>query len=83
MNIDNTKERPPLGRALANLDEWKRLKIKKRLRDLGITQGQWKGYLIYAEAYKLPAFVRDVIVEELPDTAELFSHPQVKSEKVA
>ncbi|PWJ53916.1 hypothetical protein CLV98_12032 [Dyadobacter jejuensis] len=76
MNIDSTKKRRPLGHLLVSLAGWKRLKIKSRLTELGISQGQWQGMLTYAEAHKLPTFVRDIIVEELPEAKDLFQHPK-------
>lgn len=81
MNIDRTKNRQPLGRALMAQEEWKRLKIRARLRDLNVTQGKWKGLLTYAEAHNLPTFIRDVIVEEIPETADLFNHPDLKADQ--
>lgn len=78
MNIDSKKERQPLGRVLVQLEEWQRLKIRSKLQTLGVSQGQWKGILTYAEAHKLPTFIRDVIVEELPETSYLFNHPILK-----
>ncbi|WP_090147781.1 hypothetical protein [Dyadobacter soli] len=83
MKFDRTKERQPLGHLLADLEEWQRMKIKTRLKELGFSQGQWKGLLTNAAAHKVPAFVRDVIVGELPDSAQLFNHPNLKTERVA
>ncbi|WP_254562179.1 hypothetical protein [Dyadobacter diqingensis] len=78
MNIDSTKERKPLGKVLIALEEWQRLRLRLKLRALGVSQGQWKGLLTYAEAHKLPKFIRDAIVEELPDTADLFENPKLQ-----
>ena len=83
MNIDRTKEREPLGLKLANLEDWNRTKIRKRLSLLGVTQGKWKRILTTAKAYDLPPYIRDVIVEELPETADLFNHPNLKPESIS
>ncbi|SEI39859.1 hypothetical protein SAMN05216327_101234 [Dyadobacter sp. SG02] len=82
MNIDKTKKRPPVGTALSEIEDWRRRKIKAELKAVGFTEGQWKGLLANAEGYKVPAFVRDIIVKELPETAHLFNHPQLKAEAV-
>lgn len=78
MNIDSTKERQPLGTMLMQLEEWQRRKIRTKLRNLGVSQGRWKGILTYAEAHNLPTFIRDAIVEELPNATELFHHPKLQ-----
>lgn len=76
MNIKTNKDREPLGEILINIEDWHRQKIRKRLNRLEVTQGKWKRILTTAEAYKLPVFIRDVIVEELPNTSHLFKHPK-------
>lgn len=80
MNFNDTKERMPLGRVLFRMEEWHRRRLRKDLLSLGLSQGQWKGLLTYADAHKLPPFIRDTIVKELPETAELFTHPDFKTE---
>lgn len=83
MNNSGEKNRTALGEVLFTQEKWKRLKIKSRLIKLGYTQGQWRAIYERTDAWLLPAFVRDVIVEELPETAELFNNPEFKMEKVA
>ena len=82
MNNSGDKNRTALGEVLFMQEKWKRLKIKSRLLDLGYTQGQWRAIYERADARLLPAFVRDVIVEEIPETEELFRITEQKSEKV-
>ncbi|MCF0071311.1 hypothetical protein LZD49_12590 [Dyadobacter sp. CY261] len=80
MKPDTNIKREALGAALAALPTWRRSKIKSELKDAGFTENQWKRLLSSAEAHKVPAFVRDIIVNELPDTAHLFNHPNLKAE---
>lgn len=80
MRISADKTRTPLGEVLFKLPEWKRIKIKNRLMVLGITEGGYRTIHERTSAYLLPTFVRDVIIEELPDTEELFKHPGLKPE---
>lgn len=75
MNISVDKNRTPLGNVLFDLPEWRRNKIKSKLVELGLSEGKWRGIHERVEAHLLPAFVRNVIVEELPETENLFEHP--------
>lgn len=77
MNIHQSKTRKPLGQLLVDQEQWRRSKIRAELQDLGLTQGQWKAILTNAEAHKLPSYVRDVIVKELPAAEEFFKHPKL------
>lgn len=78
MKVDNVKNKTPLGDVLSKLEEWQRLKIKASLFKLGFTEGKWRGLIERVEAYNLPGYVRDVVVKELPETTELFNHPNLK-----
>lgn len=78
MNIANKKKRTPLGETLYAKEEWQRIKIKTRLLSLGFSEGNWRGMIERIDAHRLPTFVRDVIVDELPDTAVLFNHPKLQ-----
>jgi hypothetical protein len=82
MNVDRDKERQPLGQALIKLDNVDRLVLRRKLLRIGLTQAKWKHILTNAVAYELPSFVRDAIVKEVPTTAELFEHPNLKAETV-
>jgi hypothetical protein len=75
MRISIEKSRTPLGEVLFKLPEWHRIKIKNRLIALGITEGGYRTIHERTSAYLLPTFVRDVIIEELPETELLFRHP--------
>lgn len=75
MRIELSKEREELGKVLINMHHLDRANLKRKLTQLGVTQGEWQGYLTYAKAYDLPSFVRDVIVAELPETENLFVRP--------
>lgn len=75
MNISVDKNRTPLGEVLFKLPEWRRNKIKAKLVKLGLSQGKWRGIYERVDAHLLPNFVRAVIMEELPETAELFEKP--------
>lgn len=79
MNISTNKVRTPLGRVLFfDIEPWQKTKIKKRLEGLGLTEGGWRSIHERTAAYRLPTYVRDVIIEELPDYAYLFEHPSLK-----
>ncbi|CAG4992321.1 hypothetical protein DYBT9275_00939 [Dyadobacter sp. CECT 9275] len=82
MNIVSNKNRTPLGEVLFAQSEWRRMKIKADLLALGLSEGRWRGIHERVEAHLLPAYVRDVIVKELPQTAPLFEHPKLKCELV-
>jgi hypothetical protein len=83
MNVDREKERQPLGQALIELDHVDRMVLRRKLIRIGLTQAKWKHILTNAVAYELPSFVRDAIVESVPSTAELFEHPNLKTEPVS
>lgn len=83
-NVSADKIRTPLGKVLFfEIDPWHKDKIRKRLKDLGLTDGKWRTIYERTEAHLLPAFVKDVIVEELPQTAQLFEHPEMLEEGAA
>lgn len=70
--------RTPLGKVLfCQIDPWKMVKIKKRLVGLGLTEGGWRTIYERTPAYKLPTFVRDVIIKEIPEAEPLFDHPKL------
>ena len=77
MNLHQSKARRPRGQFLVGQEHWRRNKIRAELQELGLTQGQWKAILTNAEAHKLPTYVRDVIVTELPAAAKFFKHPKL------
>lgn len=77
MNLHRSKARRALGQFLVSQEHWRRNKIRSELQELGLTQGQWKAILTNAEAHKLPTYVRDVIVTELPAAAKFFKHPKL------
>ena len=79
MNIDRNKPREPLGQALILLDGLELMRIRRRVLRTGATKSVWRRILTTAKAYTLPTHVRDVLVEELPETAELFNHPKSES----
>lgn len=77
MNIDKTKKREPLGQYLIEVETWKRSKIRDKLKDLGVNHMAWHRILTVTEAHKIPTYIRDIIVEELPETAPFFKHPKL------
>lgn len=79
MRISTEKTRTPLGDVLFNVPDWQRNKIKGRLLKLGLSEGRWRGIHERVDAHLLPTFVRDVIVEELPNTEHLFKHPNLET----
>ena len=83
MSISVEKNKTALGEVLLAKEKWQRIKIKSRLLNSGLTEGKWRGLQYRVEAHLLPAFVRDIIIEELPETQDLFKTPEFKSEKVA
>lgn len=77
MNVSKNKKRTPLGEVIFKLPDWQKNKIKDRLTELGLSEGKWRGIHERVEAHLLPTFVRDVIIEELPQTKDLFEHPKI------
>jgi hypothetical protein len=53
MNISSKKCRTQLGEILFLLPEWNRVKIKRRLNELGLSEGRWRSIYERTEAYKL------------------------------
>lgn len=76
MNISSDKPRTPLGVALFQLPDWHRAKIKKRLTGVGLSEGRWRTIYERTEAYLLPAFVQEIIKEEMPEAVHFFELPQ-------
>ena len=77
MRISTQKSRTPLGKVLFTIPEWHRKKIKGRLVKLGVTEGGYRTIHERTPAHLLPSFIQDVIVDELPNTAEVFTHPNL------
>jgi len=77
MNISVDKKRTPLGEVLFKLPDWRRTHIKGKLLEKGLTEGKWRGIYERVEAHMLPDFVREVILEELPEAEKLFKVPNI------
>jgi len=82
MNISVDKKRTPLGEMLFKLPDYRRTNIKGRLLERGLTEGKWRGIYERMEAKMLPDFVREVILEELPEAEKLFKADEEKMESL-